>query len=203
MSSQKQYAVNRKEIVMKKFRRIATMLLALSLALSIVVIPAAAADNQVPDEDPWVAALLAADDCEIRYTEDGSARIITATLDEDEMPAQTRSMNPYDESGTTFWNDNSEVFFQCEDGWGKTCRVATYNTDEENNIDVTYSYVINGTPISTSDTMEPEGRYVAVIESTNGEDLTCSVDVLLKPTINPAGTGDGLSAEWYLEAEQY
>ena len=45
MSSQKQYAVNRKEIVMKKFRRIATMLLALSLALSIVVIPAAAADN--------------------------------------------------------------------------------------------------------------------------------------------------------------
>jgi len=50
LSSQKQYAVNRKEIVMKKFRRIATILLALSLALSIVVIPAAAADNQPPRE---------------------------------------------------------------------------------------------------------------------------------------------------------
>lgn len=187
---------------MKKFRRITTMLLALSLALSIAVIPAAATNNRALDADPWVATLLAADDCEIRYTEDGLARIITATLDEDELLPLTRSSNPYYSHGTTYWNDNSTDYYQCENGRGTVCRVITTNVDSENNLKVTYDYKITDTPISTSETIKPTKTSAAVIQSTNGQDLTCRVDVIMKPDVNPSGTGNGLSAEWEFMARQ-
>lgn len=83
---------------MKKFNRIVSLLMVLALAVSAAAVSESAIDNsEMDDNDPWVAAALAADDCEIRYTEDGSARIITATLADDELPMQNAraSTNPY------------------------------------------------------------------------------------------------------------
>lgn len=186
---------------MKQFKRIASLVLSLTLALSCTVLSAGAKENNVMDDnDPWVAAALAADDCEIRYTEDGSAMIITATLSDNEFPARTRATpNPYSNEGTAYWNDPSSDSFQCVNGRGKNCRVATTNKDSDNNLKVTYTYTINGEQFSSSETAKPGKWSVAVIKSTNGKDLTCRVDATMTPTRGTAG----LSADWLFEAEQY
>ncbi len=186
---------------MKKFRRFTSMLLTLTMALSFAVFPASAKEySAARDEDPWMAAVLAADDCEIRYTTDGSAEIITATLSADEIPALFRANpNPYSNDGTAYWNAPSKDSFQCVSGRGKNCRVATTNMDNDNNLKVTYKYTINGEQFSSSETVDPGDWSVAVIKSTTSTDLTCRVDVTMTPT---RGT-DGLSADWLFEAEQY
>ena len=186
---------------MKKIRRRASMLLTLAMVLSFAVLPASAKEySAARDEDPWMAAVMAADDCEVRYTMDGSAEIITATLSADELPALFRAnQNPYSNDGTAYWNAPSRDSFQCVSGRGKNCRVATTNMDSDNNLKVTYKYTINGEQFSSSETVDPGDWSVAVIKSTTGTDLTCRVDVTMTPT---RGT-DGLSADWLFEAEQY
>ena len=80
--------------IMKKLNRLTSLLMALAMVCAFTVLPASAMDySAAQDEDPWMAAVLAADDCEIRYTKDGTAKIITATLSGDELPALTRA-NP-------------------------------------------------------------------------------------------------------------
>lgn len=186
---------------MKKLNRLTSLLMALAMVCAFTVLPASAMDySAAQDEDPWMAAVLAADDCEIRYTKDGTAKIITATLSGDELPALTRANpNPYRNEGTAYWNNPSSDSFQCVSGRGKNCRVATTNMDSENNLKVTYNYSINGENFSSSETAKPGNWSVAVIKSTNGADLSCNVGV----TMTPMRGTDGLSANWLFEAEQY
>lgn len=64
---------------MKKRNRIVSLVCALALVFSITIIPAAATDY-MSSQDPLMAAVMVADDYEVRYTEDGSAMIITASI---------------------------------------------------------------------------------------------------------------------------
>lgn len=107
------------------------------------------------------------------------------------MPVQTCSMD----LGLTFQKANSEISFQCKDVQGDACQVTTYDRNDGSNNVVIYSYVINGTPFSTSDTMGPERRHVAVIACANGKSLAFYVDVILKSVDNPPGIGNRLFAK--------
>ena len=137
---------------MKKRNRIMSFVCAIALVFSITIIPAAAVDY-ASSQDPLMAAVMAADDYEVRYTEDGSARIITATLPSSELAIMTRSVNPYSSEGIAYWNDPSEESFQCRNGWGRNCRIVTDNVDLENNMRVTYAYNLNGEDLSTTRTV--------------------------------------------------
>lgn len=185
---------------MKKTNRFITMLSVLAMVCSFTILPVSATWNStVPVDDPWVAAALAADDCEIRYTEDGTARIITATLSPEELPPTTRADDSYRNTGITYWNNYSTESFRCSNGNGENCRVSTTNTDAENALKVTYTSVINGEDVAITEVKQPGESHVIIIQSTNGSDLTCNITATLSPQ---RGT-TGLSAEWLFEANQY
>lgn len=182
---------------MKKSNRFITLLSVLAMVCSFSIIPVSATWNPtVQANDPWVAAALAADDCEIRYTEDGSARIITATLSPEELPPVTRSNEVYTNKGTAYWNNYSVESFQCVNGRGENCRVTTTNTDAETNLEIVYETVINGEDISISEEKKPGKSFMILVQSSNGSDLTCNITA----TFNPQG---GISADWSFEASQY
>lgn len=175
---------------MKRNRSFA-LLLALALALAFAVPPVSAA----ADQDPWEAALLAAGDCEIRYTEDGFAMIIIATLPAGEpLPAAFAASDP---SGIAEWNNPSELTFRCRNGQGKNCRLAVVSsTDNTCSLKVAYDYYINGEDASSYDIVEPGKRSVVLIKSRDDRDLTCSIDITMTPY-------RGLSAKWTFEGNQY
>ena len=184
---------------MKKSRRIVSLLLSLSLALAIMVFPVSAIDTtEFDNSDPLIAALLASEDCEVRYVRNGTVRIIVATLGEDELPTLTRASNPYIVYGTAYWNNPSEESFQCRVGWGTTCSIRTFNQDTENNLRVQYDYEIDGVPLSLSQTAVPGESVFTSIDSPTGEDLTC----LIEATMTPERGTTGLSADWMLRAQQ-
>lgn len=182
---------------MKKNRQFVSLLLALALALSFAVLPASAAAVR---DDPWEAVLLAAEDYEIRCTEDGSAMILIATLPAGEpLPAAYAagysSSDP--EYGTAEWNNPSERTFRCRNGQGKNCRLAVDNlADSTCSLKVEYDYYINGEDASTYDIVEPGKRSVVLIKSRDDRDLTCSIDITMTPY-------RGLSAKWSYEGDQY
>ena len=70
-------------MTMLKFKRFASLILALTLSLSFAVLSASAADIP-PAEDPVLELMLAADDCEIRNPRNGSAQIITDNLNRED-----------------------------------------------------------------------------------------------------------------------
>ena len=185
----------------KKVKRIFSMLLSLSLVFSFVVFPVSAADSNEShvEDDPWMIAALSAEDCDIRYTADGFM-IITATLSDAEIPAQTRtSTNPYTSSGTAYWNAPSEESFQCNDGWGTTCRIVINNDDLENKLEITYLCTTNDGPLTVEETVNIGDGSVFLVRSPDDSDLDWLIDI----TIKPARGRDGFSADWSLEANQY
>lgn len=183
---------------MKERSRIVSLVCALALVFSVTVIPAAAVDTAV-SQDPLMVAVMAADDYEVRYTENGSAMIITATVASEDLPAMAavmRAANPKEQSGTSAWNDNSEVFFQCKNGWGTVCRLVYTNEDESVDMEIEQDFVVEGEPVNIVEHASPGESKVTIIRSNNGVDLTCRVDATLSPE-------RGISVDWSYYAEQY
>lgn len=183
---------------MKKRNRIVSLVCAIALVFSITIIPVAAVDY-ANGQDPLMAAVMAADDYEVRYTEDGSAMIITATVAAEDIPAMEAtvwSTNPKEQTGTSAWNDNSEVYFQCRNGWGTVCRLAYTNEDDSVDLEIEQDFVVNGEPVNIVETAAPGESKVTVIRSTSSNDLTCRIDAILSPD-------GGISVDWSYYAEQY
>lgn len=183
---------------MKRRNRIVSLVCALALVFSITIIPAAAADY-VSSQDPLMAAVMAADDYEVRYTEDGSAMIITATVSSECVPAMEAavwSTNPKEQTGTSAWNDNSEVYFQCRNGWGTVCRLVYTNEDDSVDMEIEQDFVVNGEPVNIVEYASPGESKVTIIRSNSSTNLTCRIDAILSPD-------GGLSVDWSYYAEQY
>lgn len=183
---------------MKRRNRILSLLFALALVFSITIIPVAAADY-ANSQDPLMAAVMAADDYEVRYTEDGSAMIITATVSSENVPAMEAtvwSTNPKEQTGTATWNDNSEVYFQCRNGWGTVCRLVYTNEDESVDLEIEQDFVINGEPVNIVEYASPGESKVTIIRSNSSTNLTCRIDTILSPD-------GGLSVDWSFYGEQY
>lgn len=188
---------------MRKSRRIISLLFTLALAFATMVFPASAADTtEFDNSNPLTAALLASDDCVVRYAKGGTVRIIVATLSNDEIPAimtLASNPNPHREEGTAYWNDPSVVSFQCRDGWGTECTIRVYNEDTENNLKVQYDYEINGEPLSIQMTAVKGDSVFTTVESPDSDDLTCYIET----TMTPARGTTGLSADWSYFGNQY
>lgn len=183
---------------MKRRNRIVSLVCALALVFSITIIPVAAADY-ASSRDPLMAAVMAADDYEVRYTENGCAMIITATVATEDIPAMVtavRAANPKEQTGTSAWNDNSEVYFQCRNGWGTVCRLVYTNEDDSVDMEIEQDFVVNGEPVNIVEYASPGESKVTVIRSTSNNDLTCRIDAILSPD-------GGLSVDWSYYAEQY
>lgn len=163
---------------MKKFGRFASMLLAVALVFSFSALPASAADQSTALEKTMVAAVLSADDCEIQYAKNGTVKIITATLPTEQVVALTRAANPLEEEGTAEWNNPSEVTFQCRNGWGTNFRAEVENK-AENTCDMTveFTHDIDGEIVSSKKTVKVGDSCITLVNSTNGDDLTCSIDM--------------------------
>ena len=144
-----------------------------------------------------VAAALSAEDCEIQYTKDGSARIITATMPAEQVVALTRAANPLHEEGTATWDYPSEVSFQCRNGWGKNCRVAVENVATNTcSMKVVFYHDINGDSVTTERTVKVGDVGVTFVESTTGADLTCRIDTTISPY-------RGVTVDWKYDCDQH
>lgn len=181
---------------MKKMTRFALMLLALTLVLSFSILPASAAEKTTSMEKAMMTAVLSADDCEIQYAKNGSVRIITATLPTERIVALTRAANPLEEEGTAEWNHASEIAFQCRNGWGTNFRAEVQNK-AENTCDMTVQFIhdIDGEVVSTEKTVKVGHSGITLVESNNGEDLTCSIDTTISPY-------RGVAVDWVYYGEQ-
>ena len=172
-------------MTMLKFKRFASLILALTLSLSFAVLSASAADIP-PAEDPLLELMLAADDCEIRNTRDGSAQVITATLTKEQvesLPAAyaTAASNTYTDDGIAAWNAPGQVTFRCRNGFGKSCTIYVTNEDETADMKVVHTYIVNGDTVSTTEYVHPKKFNYAYIRSNTDADLTCTVTTTITP----------------------
>lgn len=186
-------------MTMLKFKRFASLILALTLSLSFAVLSASAADIP-PTEDPVLELMLAADDCEIRNTRNGSAQIITATLTKEQvesLPATyAAATNELNRTGTASWNAHSNLTFNCKNGYGKSCTIYVTNTDATNDIKIVHDFTVDGDTVSTTEYAHPDEFKFVSIRSNTDADLVCRIDT----TLSPDG---GLSVQWSYSATQF
>lgn len=180
---------------MKKFHRFASLIAVLALALSLGAVSAAAAEPEVLSDDPVVSLMMAADDFEVRQSDDGAYTIMTASVPTAQLPKTILTRASMTKRGTATPLNDSKFTFQCYDGAGSHCRLITTNVDDEWDLEVTYAYN-DGENVSITDSVKAGDSRITVISNNNGEDLDFDIDVTIAADRAP-------SVDWEFEGEQY
>lgn len=184
---------------MKKRNRIMSFVCAIALVFSITVVPAAAVDY-TGSQDPLMAAVMAADDYEEFYTENGLVKVMTATVPTSLLEMNSRMVidNPMGDPivDTATWNEPGEFTFNCRNGLGRYCRLVATNTDDSTTLEAVYSCVISGENVTIEENITPGNSRVTLFQSNTTAHLTLSIDILLSPV-------RAVSVDYEFLAEQY
>ncbi len=156
---------------MKRFRQFASMLLALSLALSIVVLPAAAVEPET-SEDMLEAAIMEYGNYNTYELSDGTTVIVGV------LPIAS-TYDGYDiEKGVA--RPTASHNYQCTAAEGNYCRSAAYNIDEnDTSLTATLTYDASVDAVSKTEKLAPGERLVMVAKSTTSGGLTGKMSAVL------------------------
>lgn len=187
---------------MKRIHRLSVLALALVMALSVSLLPAAAVDQQAVTEKKVMDVLQTAEDYKVQYI--GGCKVTSGTVSADLVDGLfagvTRAGNYYYDSGVAAPLKNGKVHYTCSTSYGLHCTIATFNdsTEERANMSVDYTGELNDEPCQFyTSKLEPQKVHMIDIDYSDKGRLDATFDGEFEAALGVK------SVPWRVSAHQY